>query len=377
MWTFSIMMFVILLITGISVGVTPLFSRQSTPFGVSIPAEHQKNSFIESRKKRFAIINIVLGVGLSLPLFIAPFIENQEQSEMFAGIYVTAAILIQMIASFTLQLKYRKELLVWKEKQPNQELVKPKIAIDTKYHETLSSVSVSTLLWGQLLIIAMTVGTTLLYYKHIPEQIPLNWDVNFEPNHFVEKSYLTALGLPMLQVMMMPVMIFAYYSFIKSRQKLSSKNPRLSKIKSQLFRRAWGRCVLLITLATQLLITFIHFYSIFTLPFAPEWLMVMTFVYLAIVMGATFYVMLKYGQSGERLKLADEDETEAFYTDAEEDTNWKLGMFYYNKEDPAVFVERRFGIGSTFNMARWQSWLAFGFIILFAIATLVWSVFIS
>ncbi|WP_373804821.1 hypothetical protein, partial [Jeotgalibaca porci] len=158
MWTFSIMMFVILLITGISVGVTPLFSRQSTPFGVSIPAEHQKNSFIESRKKRFAIINIVLGVGLSLPLFIAPFIENQEQSEMFAGIYVTAAILILMIASFTLQLKYRKELLVWKEKQPNQELVKPKIAIDTKYHETLSSVSVSTLLWGQLLIIAMTVG---------------------------------------------------------------------------------------------------------------------------------------------------------------------------------------------------------------------------
>ena len=288
MWTFSIMMFVILLITGISVGVTPLFSRQSTPFGVSIPAEHQKNSFIETRKKRFAIINIVLGVGLSLPLFIAPFIENQEQSEMFAGIYVTAAILILMIASFTLQLKYRKELLVWKEKQPNQELVKPKIAIDTKYHETLSSVSVSTLLWGQLLIIAMTVGTTLFYYKHIPEQIPLNWDVNFEPNHFVEKSYLTALGLPMLQVMMMPVMIFAYYSFIKSRQKLSSKNPRLSKIKSQLFRRAWGRCVLLITLATQLLMMFIHFYSIFTLPFAPEWLMVMTFVYLAIVMGATF-----------------------------------------------------------------------------------------
>lgn len=34
---------------------------------------------------------------------------------------------------------------------------------------------------------------------------------------------------------------------------------------------------------------------------------------------------------------------------------YKAGMFYYNPDDPAVLVERRFGVGVDFNYARWQA----------------------
>ena len=30
-------------------------------------------------------------------------------------------------------------------------------------------------------------------------------------------------------------------------------------------------------------------------------------------------------------------------------------MFYYNPDDPAVLVEKRFGVGVDFNYARWQA----------------------
>ena len=35
-----------------------------------------------------------------------------------------------------------------------------------------------------------------------------------------------------------------------------------------------------------------------------------------------------------------------------DDDLWKYGLFYYNKNDPAIFVKKRIGIGYTFNHAR-------------------------
>jgi uncharacterized membrane protein len=39
------------------------------------------------------------------------------------------------------------------------------------------------------------------------------------------------------------------------------------------------------------------------------------------------------------------------------DACWKLGIFYFNPTDPAVFVAKRFGVGYTFNFANRWSWV--------------------
>lgn len=38
---------------------------------------------------------------------------------------------------------------------------------------------------------------------------------------------------------------------------------------------------------------------------------------------------------------------------------WKLGIFYYNPEDPRVHVPKRMGYGMTGNLAHWDAWLPF------------------
>lgn len=35
-----------------------------------------------------------------------------------------------------------------------------------------------------------------------------------------------------------------------------------------------------------------------------------------------------------------------------DDRNWRLGVFYYNPDDPAPFVPKRFGLGWTINFAH-------------------------
>ena len=50
------------------------------------------------------------------------------------------------------------------------------------------------------------------------------------------------------------------------------------------------------------------------------------------------------------------------------DEHWKLGMFYYNPDDPALLVEKRLGIGYTFNFARGQSWVIMALLIMIPVA---------
>lgn len=37
------------------------------------------------------------------------------------------------------------------------------------------------------------------------------------------------------------------------------------------------------------------------------------------------------------------------------DEHYKWGILYYNPDDPAVLVERRLGVGISFNYATWQA----------------------
>jgi hypothetical protein len=43
--------------------------------------------------------------------------------------------------------------------------------------------------------------------------------------------------------------------------------------------------------------------------------------------------------------------------DTTPDECWKLGRFYYNRQDPAFLTERRVGLGYTFNFARKITWI--------------------
>ena len=49
------------------------------------------------------------------------------------------------------------------------------------------------------------------------------------------------------------------------------------------------------------------------------------------------------------------------------DSYWKAGMFYYNPDDPAIFVSKRVGIGYTMNFANKVSWLVMLGILLMAL----------
>lgn len=49
--------------------------------------------------------------------------------------------------------------------------------------------------------------------------------------------------------------------------------------------------------------------------------------------------------------------------DGTDDRHWKAGLVYYDPDDPTIFIEKRFGIGYTMNMARPATWWLLGTVV--------------
>lgn len=67
-------------------------------------------------------------------------------------------------------------------------------------------------------------------------------------------------------------------------------------------------------------------------------------------------VLIHFGQGGSRLAGSEG----SVIGDRTADDRWRWGMFYVNPDDPAFFVEKRFGLGYTLNFGHPLSWWLLG-----------------
>jgi uncharacterized membrane protein len=98
------------------------------------------------------------------------------------------------------------------------------------------------------------------------------------------------------------------------------------------------------------------------MPFAHYFLMGLALLPLP----ACLYLMVRYGQGGSRLAdtVAEplglgapmQVSAAAPIGDRTSDDCWKLGQFYYNPDDPTIWIEKRAGLGYTLNFGQPLSW---------------------
>jgi uncharacterized membrane protein len=77
----------------------------------------------------------------------------------------------------------------------------------------------------------------------------------------------------------------------------------------------------------------------------PEWFLGVTIGYIVLVFVLIIVVTVRASARSARLQPAN-----ASTTDRMDDSHWILGSIYFNRNDPSIFVERRFGIGWTINV---------------------------
>lgn len=309
MWLFYSIMIGIFLILGFVNGLTPYYSRRGTPFGITVPSSHQQDSFIQMRKKRFFIQNVLLSILLSIPIVFFSNFEDQTAQDMWSGVYVIGAMLVFFVLTFVLYLQNRKAIQLWKkEEQIIVETKKERIVVDTNYHRDLNAVSTRTIVIVQLVIVLISVAVIGFFYDRIPNQFPIHWNSQNIPDRSVEKSPLSVMMMPAMQLLMIPVLAFSHYAFIKSKQKLLANYPQITSYQSKKFRRAWSINFLVTSIATQLLLTSTNFFSLF---FAEDmafgWMGLLIGIFIFGIVGYSSFLTWKYGQGGEKLVFSEID----------------------------------------------------------------------
>ena len=194
-------------------------------------------------------------------------------------------------------------------------------------------------------------------------------DLQGQVTRTVEKSFNLILFAPALQAFIAVLMGFVYWMMLRTPPVIDPDDPQTSSAQNAMFRRRWsafivfsGMLLLLVFLFMQLEFTEVLSRDLAVwLPIGATGLMVIAAIVLSI----------KTGQSGNRIRLGQTKAGAVIRRD--DDKYWKWGAFYVNKDDPSMFVEKRFGVGFTINFGRPAAIAIFFGVIALIIASVILS----
>jgi uncharacterized membrane protein len=215
-------------------------------------------------------------------------------------------------------------------------------------------------------------------WDSLPERFPVHWGFDGRPNGWSTRS-LTGVFGPLL----ITALVAAAMALLAGWQLRSVRQIRAGGVAGAAERHQ-HQAILWALLGVEYLLTLTSIWASL-LPLragapngqpagAPE--IVPLLVLSVAVLLAVLLILAHFGQGGARLAgaaAAIEAEPPAAgpIGDRSPDSCWKGGVFYYNPEDPAVWVEKRFGIGYTLNFGRAAAWVFLILILLLPLALAV------
>lgn len=165
------------------------------------------------------------------------------------------------------------------------------------------------------------------HWDEIPARFPVHWGLDGAPNGWATKTVHGVYGPLLLGAgLSLLVLMLALAVFYGSRRG-AMRNPTLAIMIGVLY-------LLNLAFSSAGLLPLLHL---------PAWVFVIPF--LVFVAGALLWSFKVTAEA------AGEDTP---------DECWSLGGIYYNPRDPAVFVEKRIGIGYTVNFGNRLSWILLG-----------------
>ena len=356
MFEITLIMVITLVVSGFIMGITPYATRRNIHFGVMLPDKANELAVTKKWKKQFFKWSMIFSLGSTLPLFIGFFLNLDEEGLInYIAFMGTAMILGLVVLQFMMYFYFHRQAKALKNEKFSANEIRrdARIMVSTNFRSEKMTVSNGWFIVLGAIIILVTVLAPVLLYDQIPAHIPRHWNNDGHATLWMPKSPRAFAIAPAIQLMMLLIFIFVNYTLKVTKQMIAPTNAKASIEQNRAYRYAMSKMMLVTGVFTLLLLSVPQFLMIFGISNSAGfiWLII---AYLVVILGTVIYTSLKYGQGGERFKQSNDADNK--YQMLDDEKFWKWGMIYYNPNDPAIFVEKRFGIGATVNLARWQIW---------------------
>jgi len=217
-----------------------------------------------------------------------------------------------------------------------------------------SSVAVAVAALLPLLFFAELAVYAHFNWDHVPDRITVHWGLN-GPDRWLDKSPRAVYGFIGLLAAASLSLSVAGWGILRGTRRIALGRSGFRYERT--FKKAGA--VMLLTIAYIMLVPVWLTLRPVTGNPDSEWLMnIWGGVTVAISVGVVAW-MIYVGQGGNRAarRAAVAEPEELPFGDRTPDECWKWGLFYFNPGDPAIFVEKRFGVGYTINMGNVWGWV--------------------
>ena len=230
---------------------------------------------------------------------------------------------------------------------------------------------------ASLLCIAAGAIIVASHWSAIPDPVPVHWNDSMEADNWSDKSigsvfFSSFVALALLGLFAI-ICSFIAHSEVSPRSERNIKARVRNEANLALTNTGMGVLTLFISAGMAFMQV--------TGP-VPQFqrfngAAVITMLVLTIggSIGLVAFLLYKQSQLSEQLRgirFSDEDKESP-----DNDHLYKWGVMYYNPDDPAVLVDKRFGTGMSFNYARWQAKIFFGLVILILVGSLALPVILG
>ena len=367
------------LVTGILLSILPHITRKSLLFGVRIPDAVKTDPEVIKLKRIYTWV-MVSATAFILALGVYLYYVHPE-SMFLLSLYQPTGLLAVQIAVF---------IPLW------QESIKLKSRKGWEVHNLGTSQTVSSDIRGRLkempwlwyiistALCILTVIAGLAVFPSVPDTVVTHWNGNMQADAWAAKSLIDVFIMPLISFVMILVMLGSNIIIYYTKLQVSLENPVLSYAQHRMYRRLMSHMLGFITLVMTLM--FVLITPMILNLYIPSAAVMFTgiFIFTVLMLVPAVLIQVKAGQAGSKLTPVltskEEKEMELFSTrsfrrsiDRGDDSFWKLGLFYYNRADPSLFVEDRFGSNGGINLARTSGKIIIAFIILLTAAAYVFS----
>ncbi|WP_077622557.1 DUF1648 domain-containing protein [Sediminibacillus massiliensis] len=337
----------------------PYLTRRTESFGVWIPEDvYYTKELRLMRKKYVKLTGVVSLLTAAVYLFALP-LEIDPQT---ITVLISVSLLLYIFITFLVYLYFHRKMKTLKAEQKWGKEKPQRTVIQTGFRNQKLTYSNGWFLISFILSFGMILFS-LSVYDQIPDQIPMQYNFNGEVTNWENKSYRSILLMPAMMVYLSLLFLGINTVIAKAKQQLNAENPEKSIQQSVIFRRRWSAFIIITGIAMTLLFSLIQLSFIY--PINSKFLVIAPLVLGGGVTIGAIVLSFTTGQGGSRVKTGTGKKGEII--DRDDDKYWKLGQFYYNPNDPALFLEKRFGVGWTLNLARPLAWVLFLSIIILAV----------
>jgi uncharacterized membrane protein len=328
----------------------PALVSPTLPFGVRVPRDRADASVITVQRRRYRIataaVTVVAAAAVLLGAGHAWAAQVPLGGEVLAGVLLYLVVRRRIIAAKTAE--------NWFGGRRQVTMVDTSLRTDPERYPWP---------WGvpAILLTAGTVIAAVVEYPRMPAEIPTHFGASGRPDRYAAKSVASAFGPVLAQVAATLLLLGLAAAVLHSRARLDVEDPRAA-VRHRRFVAAIARALLVLAACTSVTFLVASLSAWDVVRPAGAALAMLGVLPLLAGVAALLVVVVRTRQGGD-LGVASPPAGGAWVVNRDDDRNYRWGLLYFNRDDPSLFVPKRFGIGWTLNLARPGTWLIFGVVI--------------